>query len=196
MNRKTPKSQTRLYRIWASMKQRCNNPNNADYKWYGGRGIKVCPQWENNFEAFERWSLANGYKENLTIDRIDNENGYNPGNCQWITRSDNARKNNKPITRRTFKYETDPDIVHYRKMMRLYNSLIKEGVDPSTIKKPVAPHTDPEPEISEKEQQRLDKLARMRKTARENHLRAKFGDDWEYYDWQSPKFKFRTQKKR
>ena len=82
----------RLYNIWIMIKDRCYNPNNRAYKWYGGRGIKVCEEWENNYPAFKTWALANGYKEGLTIDRIDNDGDYCPGNCQWITRAENAKK--------------------------------------------------------------------------------------------------------
>ena len=78
-------SNHRLYNIWAHIKQRCCNPNNAGYKNYGGRGISVCEEWENSFEAFYVWAIKNGYKENLTIDRIDNEKGYYPANCRWTS---------------------------------------------------------------------------------------------------------------
>jgi hypothetical protein len=140
--KKQADSYTRLYNIWRGMKQRCNNPNHTSYHRYGGRGIKVCFQWEHDFNAFKCWTLRNGYADDLTIDRIDNDEGYNPGNCQWISKADNSKGPNKPITRRKFKYETDPEIVHYRKMMRLYNSYIKDGGDPSLIKKPVHPYED------------------------------------------------------
>ena len=92
MKRKIPKSQTRLYRILQGMKRRCFNPNDPNYKNYGGRGITVCKSWDNSFEAFERWALSHGYADNLTIDRIDNNGNYEPRNCLWITRSENASK--------------------------------------------------------------------------------------------------------
>lgn len=69
------------------MRSRCNNPNNRAYKRYGGRGIKVCKEW-NNYWVFYDWANENGYEENLTIDRIDNDGNYCPQNCRWITLSE------------------------------------------------------------------------------------------------------------
>lgn len=88
---------SRLYRIWKAMKTRCSNPNPESWKNYGGRGIRVCSEWQNSFENFRDWSLANGYSENLTIDREDNDGNYEPGNCRWITRKRQCRNktNNK-----------------------------------------------------------------------------------------------------
>jgi len=76
------------------MKQRCYNPNNSHYKWYGEKGVTICDEWmgDNGLQNFILWSLEHGYNENLTIDRIDSNQGYYPGNCQWVTHSINSQK--------------------------------------------------------------------------------------------------------
>jgi hypothetical protein len=92
-------SESRIYKIWGSMKQRCSNPNRADYSLYGGKGIKVCQSWLD-FEEFLKWSLKNGYAKNLSIDRIDTNGDYEPANCRWVTniRQQNNKSNNHFIT--------------------------------------------------------------------------------------------------
>jgi hypothetical protein len=85
---------TKLYGIFTSMHQRCNNTNDEVYRRYGGRGIRVCEEW-NDYLTFKAWSLTNGYKEGLTIDRKNNDGNYCPENCQWLTRSENSKKGNR-----------------------------------------------------------------------------------------------------
>ena len=81
----------RLYRIWKRMRCRCSNPRTKDYRYYGAKGVTVCKEW-NDFTPFADWALAHGYRDGLTIDRIDSSGNYCPENCQWISRSENSRR--------------------------------------------------------------------------------------------------------
>lgn len=80
---------TRIYDIWRSMKSRCFYKNDVSYDRYGGRGITVCDEWLT-FEKFHEWARSNGYSDNLSIDRIDNDGNYEPGNCRWATTEQQA----------------------------------------------------------------------------------------------------------
>lgn len=82
-------SNTRLYKCWIDMKSRCLNPNNKWHYRYGGRGITVCDEWLE-FLPFYEWSIANGYSDNLTIERIDNDGNYEPSNCKWCTQHEQS----------------------------------------------------------------------------------------------------------
>jgi len=84
---------TLLYKVWQMMKDRCNNPKAQSYKYYGGRGITVCPEWERSSATFLKWAISHGYKQGLSIDRKDNNGDYEPSNCRFVTSRSNLRNN-------------------------------------------------------------------------------------------------------
>lgn len=89
---------TKLYEIWCAMRSRCSCPKSKSYKHYGGRGIAVCKEWDTDFNSFRQWAIENGYKEELSIDRIDVNGNYEPDNCRWATAK--QQTNNRTITRK------------------------------------------------------------------------------------------------
>lgn len=94
----------RLYHVWSDMKRRCENPRFKQFKDYGGRGISVCPEWRNNYEAFREWALLNGYDKTApvgkcTLDRINVNGNYEPANCRWVDMKAQAQ-NRRPRDRR------------------------------------------------------------------------------------------------
>lgn len=114
-------TKTRLYRVWSNMKTRCDNPNYYLTDSYGARGITYCDDWIK-FESFMDWSLANGYREELTLDRINTNGNYEPNNCRWTTMSvqQNNRTNNRLIT---YNGECDTLANWSRKLNIKYNVL-------------------------------------------------------------------------
>jgi len=94
------KTGTRLYRIWKCMNTRCYNRNRKEYKNYGGRGIKLCNEWrgKNGFQNFYDWAMSNGYRDGLTIDRVDTNGNYEPSNCKWSDYFEQANNRRTSIT--------------------------------------------------------------------------------------------------
>ena len=88
-------SGTRLYRIWQNVISRCYLPSSVSYRLYGAAGVAVCPEWRQSFVAFRAWSMANGYADNLWLDRKDGTGNYEPANCRWVTRRQNCQNKAK-----------------------------------------------------------------------------------------------------
>lgn len=120
--RKHGLTHTRLYTIWSSMRQRCNSPQYKSFKDYGGRGIKICEEWDD-FQSFYDWAMANGYADDLSIDRIDNDGNYEPSNCQWIALKD--QQGNRRCAKLTLNNETHT-IEEWAEILGVSNSCIRE----------------------------------------------------------------------
>lgn len=115
------KQNSKLHSVWNNMKQRCNNINDKDYKYYGSRGISVCSEW-NKFINFLNWSKESGYKEGLQIDRKDNNGNYCPNNCHYVT----AKENTGVGKRRISSKNTSGYIgISYDKVNNKYKSTIR-----------------------------------------------------------------------
>lgn len=122
-----------LYSVWCGMKRRCNNPNEEKYPRYGGRGIKVCKEWKEDFKKFYDWAIENGYKKGLQIDRIDNDGNYEPSNCKWET----VQKNTQHTSRIKL---TPEDVMDIRNCKLLFRDDISNkeignayGINPNTV---------------------------------------------------------------
>jgi hypothetical protein len=90
---------TKIYKVWSAMKRRCYSPNDKAYKNYGAKGIQVCEEWSDSFENFYIWAINNGYKEGLSIDRVNSSGNYEPSNCRWTDRfvQNNNTSRNRPL---------------------------------------------------------------------------------------------------
>ena len=98
------KDNKNLFNTWKTIRNRCENPKRKEYKYYGGRGIKLCEEWHKG-ENFVRWALANGYKKGLEVDRIDNNGNYEPSNCRFVTSKENCN-NRRNALRFVYERET------------------------------------------------------------------------------------------
>lgn len=125
-NRRTHgKSDSRLYAIWNGMKQRCQNDNTKSFEYYGGRGIRVCEDWQT-FEPFLKWAKANGYRKDLTIERVDVDGDYCPDNCTWIPKAEQSA-NRRPVMRSS-------RLLTYRGKTQTLTQWAREvGLNPSTL---------------------------------------------------------------
>ena len=134
-NHKHKMSGTRIYETWQDMKRRCYNKQNARYDRYGGRGITVCDEWLNNFQSFHDWAISNGYSDDLSIDRIDNDGNYEPSNCRWSTAKEqcNNRGSNINITignaTKSLMCWCEIFNVDYKKVYARYKRNGYEGID-------------------------------------------------------------------
>jgi hypothetical protein len=113
---------TPLCGVWREMNRRCTDPRVSNYNDYGGRGITVCAAWRKDFVLFREWALSNGYEEGLFIDRIDNDMGYGPENCRWVTRVENNR--NKRVYKSNRSGQTG---VFWRKQNNCWQAKISVG---------------------------------------------------------------------
>jgi hypothetical protein len=108
------------------MHQRCYNPRAKRFNTWGGRGIKICEEWKKDFLAFRKWALENGYQDNLTIDRIDNDGNYEPSNCRWATNKEQCNN-----TRNTIRLTIDgvtKTLIDWEKESPVSRSTIRQRV--------------------------------------------------------------------
>lgn len=113
---------TRIYNVWHTMKERCYVPSQSSYKNYGGRGIKVCDEWKDNFKEFYNWAI-NGWKKGLTLDRINNDDDYKPDNCRWVDRVEQA---NNRHTNYLIKYKGEiKTMAQWSKILKIDYSFIQ-----------------------------------------------------------------------
>lgn len=126
----------KLYRVWIGMRERCNNPKRDYWKWYGGKGIAVCNDWQN-YAMFRAWAVSNGYQKGLTLDRIDGNGDYMPHNCRWATRKTQWANRDKLAPQGIEHGQaklTEANVIEIRSSTKTYASLAAAyGVSVSTI---------------------------------------------------------------
>lgn len=113
-----------LYDAWRNMKRRCYLKTTKFYKNYGGRGISVCEEWRNDYLAFLNWSLNNGWRKGLQLDRIDNSGDYSPDNCRWVTQQENLL-NTRHNHNVTYKGKTQPAKLWAKELGICYTTFLK-----------------------------------------------------------------------
>ena len=119
-----------LYGVWLNMKDRCYNPNNSHFKYYGSKGITVCDEWKDDFKLFYDWMIDNGYYKGMSIDRIDNSLGYSPTNCRIIplsSQSSNRTTNHKILYNGSFYTVAELSRLLNVKSSTLYSRLRRNG---------------------------------------------------------------------
>ena len=131
-----PKRRTKLYQVWNAMKQRCANKKHPAYSIYGARGITVCDEWLE-YDPFYFWAKSNGYRCGLSLDRIDNDGNYSPGNCRWATKKQQAMNRRIPKGEQHGKSKlTDDDVRAIRGSTESNAALARRlGVDRSTVRR-------------------------------------------------------------
>lgn len=122
-------SESHLYYVWYSMRKRCSCVSSKSYKDYGARGISVCKEWNENFEAFRDFAKLNGYREGLQIDRINNDGNYFPENCRFVTKTENSwnTRRNRTVTYNGKQYKL-PELAHLKNLKaNLVSERIRKG---------------------------------------------------------------------
>lgn len=128
-------TQTKTYSIWKAMKKRCSNPNNIDYAYYGGKGVRVCSRWAASYEAFLE-DMGECPGPDMTIDRIDGSRGYEPGNCRWADRL--TQSENRSVTKIVeFGSERMSIAAFARRLGKprwtIWRNLVKQGLTPEQV---------------------------------------------------------------
>jgi len=126
-NGNSVRHRARIYRVWTAMRERCNNPKQIRYDSYGGRGLTVCPEWDD-FAVFRQWMLEQGYRPGLQLDRVDNDDGYYPANCRLSTHTQQMQNRRLPSRHKTGKryarrFFTEDDVYAIRESKLSYSAL-------------------------------------------------------------------------